>query len=436
MPRRKTVLALFLVATLSLSIVSLVAAATWGGLNEEKPIRIFGYDVYKFEGSGHYAIFYPMPDGTVKLLKTGKVGIFPPTFVRVPPRNAWLKEYANKRNTLKATPTPIVIFVSEKGLGIASIRGGSRVKLKELEILGASEVTATSTNSCPKDYIPEGYRYCIPKDPTSNWIKIIASKVVIDEISFLGLRIDNHVLKDVIFDMKLYLNEATYSHWTAGIDVGPVTLFTTELGNKFEGKSLKLQYITPYEITPQSSVWSRYVNLDVKYVVTVYGVLAYDRYTGKYTEMPLTLTYPLEILTTGSYKIYETTSGGQKYVEFNPGSTFYTPSITEDPRYLTIPQSTSQERTWIDYIGRNQLIINKWLKNTYEFSSESSFSVPIGPGAVKALEKAGGVLAKYPSISKVLNSISLTIGFHKTTNQESDCPIHSGGGHPRKVVMR
>ncbi|WP_054841338.1 hypothetical protein [Thermococcus peptonophilus] len=134
MPRRKTVLALFLVATLSLSIVSLVAAATWGGLNEEKPIRIFGYDVYKFEGSGHYAIFYPMPDGTVKLLKTGKVGIFP-TFVRVP-RNAWLKEYANKRNTLKATPTPIVIFVSEKGLGIASIRGGSRVKLKELEILG------------------------------------------------------------------------------------------------------------------------------------------------------------------------------------------------------------------------------------------------------------------------------------------------------------
>ncbi|MDK2915055.1 MAG: hypothetical protein PWQ79_1970, partial [Thermococcaceae archaeon] len=294
---RKTVLALFLVAVITLSIISLVAATIWG-LSEEEPLQIFGYDVYKFEGSGHYAIFYPMPNGTIKLLKTGKVGMFP-TFVKVP-RDAWIKEYANKGDTLKATPTPIVIFVNERGLGIASLKG-SRVKLKELEIPETSEVAATSTNPCPKDYIPEGYRYCIPKDPTSNWIKIIASKVVIDEISFLGLRIDNHVLKDINFDMRLFLSEATYSHWTAGIDVGPVTLITTKFGESFRGKGLKLYYTTPCEVNPQSSLWSRYVNLDVKYVVAVYGVLAYDRSTGEYTEMPLVLTYPLEILTTGSY---------------------------------------------------------------------------------------------------------------------------------------
>ncbi|MDI3476170.1 MAG: hypothetical protein PWQ95_1898 [Thermococcaceae archaeon] len=372
---RKTVLALFLVAVITLSIISLVAATIWG-LSEEEPLQIFGYDVYKFEGSGHYAIFYPMPNGTIKLLKTGKVGMFP-TFVKVP-RDAWIKEYANKGDTLKATPTPIVIFVNERGLGIASLKG-SRVKLKELEIPETSEVAATSTNPCPKDYIPEGYRYCIPKDPTSNWIKIIASKVVIDEISFLGLRIDNHVLKDINFDMRLFLSEATYSHWTAGIDVGPVTLITTKFGESFRGKGLT---------------------------------------TGEYTEMPLVLTYPLEILTTGSYTIYETPDGGQKYFESNPGSTFYVPSITREPHYLEIPSSADSERIWINQGDGRRFIIDEWLTESWHLSSESSFSIPIGPAAVKALEKAE-VLKKYPQVRRILNSISLTIGFHKTANQMS-----------------
>ena len=415
MARRKIVLALLIIAALGMGMVSLAAATPWI-LSEDKPLQILGYDVYKFEGSGHYAIFYPMPNGSVKLLKTGKVGILP-TFVKVP-RNAWLKEYATTGNTLKAVPTPIAIFVNERGLGIASLRG-SRVKLKELEIPKTARVTTASARPCPTGYIPEGYRYCIPKDPTSNWIKIIASKVVTDEISFLGFRVDNYVLKGIDFEMKLRLNDATYSHWTAGIDVGPITIFTTEFGDKFEGKELKLEYTTPAEIDPQGSAWSRYVNLDVKYVVAVYGVLAYDRYTGKYTEMPVTLTYPLEILTTGSYKIYESTDGTQRYVEFNPGSTLYVPSVTKDPHYLTIPQSMNSERIWVDHRGGRRLIVDEWITNGWYFSSESSFSVPLGPGAVEALEKAG-VLSKYPSIGRVLNSLSLTIGFHKTSSQESE----------------
>ncbi|WP_054840271.1 hypothetical protein [Thermococcus sp. JCM 11816] len=162
MIRRKTVVVLFLMSTLSLSIVSLVAAATWGLSEGEPPLRIFGYDVYKFEGSGHYAIFYPMPDGSIKLLKTGKIGIFP-TFVKVP-RNAWIKEYATTGNTLKAMPTPIVIFVNDKGLGIASLKG-SRVKLKELEIPEISKITTASAHSCPKDYIPRRIPLLHPKKP-------------------------------------------------------------------------------------------------------------------------------------------------------------------------------------------------------------------------------------------------------------------------------
>lgn len=314
-------------------------------------------------------------------------------------------------------PTPIVIFVNDKGLGIASLKG-SKVKLKELEIPEISKITTASAHSCPKDYIPEGYRYCIPKNPERNWIRVITSKTVTEKISFLGLRIDNHVLKDIDFDMRLFLSEATYSHWTAGIDVGPVTLTTTKFGESFKGKGLKLEYTTPREVNPQSSMWSRYVNLDVKYVVTVYGVLAYDRYTGKYTEMPLILTYPLEILTTGSYKIYETPDGSQKYVESKPGSTFYTPSITREPHYLEIPGSADSERILINQGDGRGLIIDEWLNESWHLSSESSFSIPIGPAAVKALEKEG-VLKKYPQVRRILNSISLTIGFHKTANQRS-----------------
>ncbi|WP_297073021.1 hypothetical protein [Thermococcus sp.] len=48
----------------------------------------------------------------------------------------------------------------------------------------------------------------------------------------------------------------------------------------------------------------------------MFGVLAYDRYTGKFTNIPITATYPLEILSTGKYTIHET-QNGPTYVEGN-----------------------------------------------------------------------------------------------------------------------
>ncbi|MDI3476164.1 MAG: hypothetical protein PWQ95_1892 [Thermococcaceae archaeon] len=135
--------------------------------------------------------------------------------------------------------------------------------------------------------------------------------------------------------------------------------------------------------------------------------------------MPLVLTYPLEILTTGSYTIYETPDGGRKYVEFNPGSTFYVPSITEEPRYLTIPESANLNATWMGREDGRRLIVDKWLTNGRQFLRESSFSVPIGPGAAQALEREG-VLAEYPRVLEVLNSMSLTLGFHSPSAQSSD----------------
>ncbi|WP_297066379.1 hypothetical protein [Thermococcus sp.] len=80
-------------------------ATNWA-TSENSKMEVFGYNVYKFQGSGHYAIFYPLPDGTVKLLKTGKVGTLP-VFLKVP-REAWLKEYSKNPTALKALPTPLL----------------------------------------------------------------------------------------------------------------------------------------------------------------------------------------------------------------------------------------------------------------------------------------------------------------------------------------
>lgn len=56
-------------------------------------------------------------------------------------------------------------------------------------------------------------------------------------------------------------------------------------------------------------MWFCYVNLDVKYVVIVYGVFVYDCYIGKYIEMLLIFIYLFEIFIMGSYKIYEILDG-------------------------------------------------------------------------------------------------------------------------------
>ena len=146
-------------------------ATNWA-TSENSKMEVFGYNVYKFQGSGHYAIFYPLPDGTVKLLKTGKVGTLS-VFLKVP-REAWLKEYSKNPTALKALSTPIIIFVNDNGIGIESLHG-SRITLKPFQIPTKPE--PLSIRPCPGGYVPVGGRYCVPKDPTSNWVDVIRCRV-------------------------------------------------------------------------------------------------------------------------------------------------------------------------------------------------------------------------------------------------------------------
>ena len=174
---------------------------------ENSEIKIFGYNVYNFQGSGHYAIFYPLPNGTVKLLKTGTVGRLP-VFVKVP-KEVWLREYSKNPTALKALPTPLVMFVNDNGIGVESLHGG-RIALKPFRI--SNKMEPLNVRPCPSGYVPVGSRYCVPKDSTSNWVDVIASKTVTEPISFLGLEVDNRVLRDLVFTMWLFLGESTYSY--------------------------------------------------------------------------------------------------------------------------------------------------------------------------------------------------------------------------------
>lgn len=56
---------------------TMVGALNYTASNDESVTRILGYDVYKIEGSGNYIIYYPLPNGSVKILKKRKTRLPP-----------------------------------------------------------------------------------------------------------------------------------------------------------------------------------------------------------------------------------------------------------------------------------------------------------------------------------------------------------------------
>ncbi|NJE49585.1 hypothetical protein [Thermococcus sp. 9N3] len=417
---RKLGLLLFLLL-LTGSVTSIVVATAWLP-DENTTIEILGYNLYKFEGSGHYAVFYPLPNGSVKLLKTGKVGLLP-TLIKIP-REEWLRAFsAENNNVLRTQPVPLMIFVNDKGLGFATLRG-SKVVLQPLEV--PNKPTVMTAKPCPKGYVPEGPRYCVPNDIPTNWVEVLESKTITEPISFIGIRVENNVLKELDFETWLFLNRATYSYWTVGLNVGPVTVYTKKLGEHFEGKGIDIGYRTPDDVRPEGSIWSRYVNLYVKYQVVVFGVLAYDRYTGKFTKLPVMATYPLEILSEGRYTVEET-SNGPKFVERTKG--LWSPFISSDPYYYHVPDSSQVQRIWL-FSGRRKTIVYMRGHSSWRFTSESSLSVPIGPRIARALQETG-LISRYPNLAKVLNSISLTFGFHYYSGEQSGF-LYSIKGIPKR----
>ncbi|MFA4641066.1 hypothetical protein [Pyrococcus kukulkanii] len=95
-------LVIFLVTILVIGSTT-VGAMNYLAGNKDGITRIFGYDVYRIEGSGKYIIYYPLPNGSVKVLKRGRAGGFFSTFVKVP-RYEWVRTLLTGEKALYAPP--------------------------------------------------------------------------------------------------------------------------------------------------------------------------------------------------------------------------------------------------------------------------------------------------------------------------------------------
>ncbi|WP_240911612.1 hypothetical protein [Thermococcus sp. LS1] len=244
----------------ALILLILLGSTTVGALNylannENSITQILGYDVYKIEGSGNYIIYYPLPNGSVKVLKTGKAEGFFPTFVKVP-RHKWIKELSTGEKAFYAPPTPLILYITEDGkLGVKSITS-SRIKLeseKTVDLKGTHQVQAKG--SCPRGWIDFGGRYCLNPQWDLYFESRAKSKTFNEWVSVMGLKIENKVAEEIDFDWDLVLSRSTYSYWTIGIDVGPLTVLSVSKGHRFEGWALDISYQSLGPLTVNSNTW-------------------------------------------------------------------------------------------------------------------------------------------------------------------------------------
>ncbi|WP_240910700.1 hypothetical protein [Thermococcus sp. MV11] len=396
-------------------VLILLGGTTVGALNytagsENSVTRVLGYDVYRIEGSGNYIIYYPLPNGSVKVLKKGKAGGFFPTFVKVP-RHEWIKELSTDEKALYAPPTPLILYITEDGkLGVKSITS-SRIKLeseKTLNLKGDYQVQAKG--SCPRGWIDFGGRYCIDPQWSLHFDSRATSKTFNEWVSVMGLKIENWAAERVNYNWLLHLSESTYSYWTVGIDAGPFTVLSTTIGEHFRGWELKVGYYSDGNLPINSDDWERYLNIRVEYIVAHAKVPAYDKVTRKYTDIQIAQTYLMKIHSTGEYKIVES-NDGRKLTTESPGSN--PPKITATPNIWAIPKDCEWNRTPIPP-RTSKLAISVWQTQSDSFKSSSSFSIPIGSLAGRYLANTN------PQLGKLANALSITIGFHKHNNAKSE----------------
>ncbi|WP_246454746.1 hypothetical protein [Thermococcus camini] len=386
-----------------------VGALNYTAGNEDSVTRILGYDVYKIEGSGNYIIYYPLPNGSVKVLKKGKAGSFFPTFVKVP-RHEWIKELSTDEKALYAPPTPLILYITKDGkLGVKSITS-SRIKLeseKTLNLKGDYQVQAKG--SCPRGWIDFGGRYCLNPQWDLYFDSRAKAKTFDEWVSVMGLKIENWATEKVDFDWHLVLSKSTYSYWTVGIDVGPFTVLSVSKGHHFEGWALDVYYKTNGPVPIYSRTWERYLSIRVEYIVAHAKVPAYDKLTKRYVDIGIVQTYPIKIHSTGDYNIKELGEGWrfEKSAGQNP------PKITKTPNIWSISREAEWKRKWIGNTGNwEEAVFIKQLQAN-SLSSKSSLSIPIGYAAGNYLTGIS------PTLGKLASALSLTFGFHKYMNAVS-----------------
>nr|CCE70772.1 TPA: hypothetical protein PAB0875 [Pyrococcus abyssi GE5] len=368
-------------------------------MSENSITRILSYDVYRIEGSGDYIIYYPLPNGSIKVLKKGKANSFFPVFVKVP-REEWTRIPGK---ALYAPPTPLILYVTRDGkLGVKSITS-SRIKFDDGLDLKGNQIQIKS--ACPKGWIDFGGRYCL----SPKWsLQFNAEAKVLDEwVSIMGMKIENKTIERMDFDWDLVLSRSAYSYWMIGIDVGPFTIpFVSR--KHLEGWVLSISYepIGPLSI---NNTWERYLSVRVEYLVIHSRVPAYDKLVGKRIWIEITQTYPIKIHSTGDYTIWESPARGIYFTESKGDNP---PRITTTPNIWSISKEVKWKRKLINSTGHwvGAILVKKHPANS--FSLGSSLSIPIDYGG-------------FPS------SLSLTAEFRKYMNAVSII-LYSVDVKPRK----
>ncbi|ASI99875.1 hypothetical protein A3L02_10035 [Thermococcus celer Vu 13 = JCM 8558] len=408
MVRKKSLLVVLVLILLG---GTLAGALNYTASNDESVTRILGYDVYKIEGSGNYIIYYPLPNGSVKILKKGKPG-FLPTFVKVP-RREWVKALSNDEKALYAPPTPLILYVTKNGkLGIKSMTT-SKIKLDEenaLDLKGNTSpkgnIGVQTTTSCPRGWMDFGGRYCLNPQWDLQFESTAKTKTFNEWISVMGLKVENNVAEKMNFDWILVLSRSTYSYWTVGIDVGPFTLLSVSRGAHFDGWGLDVDYQSFNDLPVNSASWERYLNIKVEYIVAHARVSAYDKLMGEYVDIDMAQVYPVKIHTTGKYTIWESATGGTYFTESQGENA---PRITTTPNMWGISKEAEWRRKWLN-AGSWEGAVYVRQSQSSAFSSSSSLSIPIGYAGGRYLAGIN------PALGRLANALSLTIGFHKYTN--------------------
>ncbi|ASJ10480.1 hypothetical protein A3L12_03785 [Thermococcus sp. P6] len=408
---------LLVLLTLILIGGTMVGALNYTTNNNETVVKIFGYNAYRIHGSGRYVIYYPLPNGSVKILKRGKAGFFP-TFVKVP-EEEWVKALSTGEKALYAPPTPLILYVTEDGkLGVKSL-STSRVELDgenaldlkggiqttELKTVSGKEAGVQTSHSCPNQWIDLGGRYCLNPQWDLQFDSTAKAKTFNEWISVAGLKVENNAAEEVDFDWILYLTRSTYSYWTVGIGVGPFTVLSVSKGKQFDGWTLYVDYQSFPYLTVNSDNWGRYLNIKVEYIVAHAKVSAYDKLRGDYVDIDVAKVYPMKIHSTGKYRIRESPTKGTYFTEADGDNA---PRITTTPSMWRIPNDADWKRKWLN-AGSWETVVDIYQTQGSSFSSSTSLSIPIGYAGGKYLASLS------PTLSRVANTLSLTVGFHTYT---------------------
>ena len=259
----------------------------------------------KMENPSTFALaLQPLPNGKLTVLEKGSLGKVLEATVR---NGEWVTYLKEDSHVLKSVPAPIVLyFTSDNRIVVGTLKDGKLGQTVELNLTkllerAGSGNTGKGVSECPKGYVQVSDRYCIDENEPVVKGRV---KLVQEWVPFMGMKIDTvrEPINVVSLSWGIILDSTAVAGYTLNVAGTPAAV----PGNEYDGEKLRIAY-SPEGIGLRTSNGSieRYVNLPLRYLTFRMEIACYDRYTGEYTHIPISGTYPVEIQLTGEYNLTE-----------------------------------------------------------------------------------------------------------------------------------